>query len=70
MANGFHDSKGYRDEPLDDRDEEDPEYTIDPMFSGTHADGGEHRKIRHREVNPTPKSPAEMATFDPREEEV
>jgi hypothetical protein len=69
MVKGYHDSDGYRDEPLDNRDEENPEYIIDPMLSGTHADGGEHRVLRHKTAEPTLKSPADMATFDPRDEE-
>lgn len=69
MVKGYHSGDGYRIESLDDRDEEDPKYTIDPMLSGTHADGGKHRNLRHKEVEPVTKTPADLATFDPREME-
>ena len=64
---GYDTNEGYRVEPLDDRDAEDPEYEIDPMYSGTHDDGGEHRRLRHKEVEPVVKTPAERAVFDPTE---
>jgi len=64
---GYDTNEGYRSEPLDNRDSEDPEYTVDPMFSGTHADGGPHRKLRHRSLEEQ-RTPADLATFDPREE--
>jgi len=64
---GYDTSDGFRVEPLDDRDSDDPEYTIDPMFSGTQDDGGSHREIRHKSLEPTVKTPAERATFDPTE---
>ena len=64
---GYDTARGYRVEPLDDRDDEDPDWTIDPMFSGVHNDGGPHRKLRHKDIEPTIKTPAELATFDPTE---
>lgn len=55
---GYHDSDGYRIEPLDDRDEEDPEYEIDPEFSCTNTDfGGD---------DPAKEDIAAEPTFDPR----
>jgi hypothetical protein len=39
---GFDTSDGYRIEPLDDRDSDDPDFTIDPMLSCSNTDfGGE-----------------------------
>jgi len=36
--NGYDTAEGYRVEPLDDRDDEDPEYTIRPVFSSPDFD--------------------------------
>lgn len=61
---GYHSSDGYRIEPLDNRDEDEPEYTIDPVLSSSNTNfGGEDPATipDHSE-----KTPAEMATFDPR----
>ena len=64
---GYDTTDGYRIEPLDNRDEDDPGWSIDPMFSGTQDDGGPHRELRHKGVEPEIKTPAERATFDPTE---
>lgn len=65
---GYDTHDGFRDEPFDNRDDDDPEYTIDPMFSGTHADGGEHRELRHETLENTPETPSDVAVYDPRSE--
>lgn len=58
-------------EPLDDRDEEKPEYLVDPMLSGSniHIDG---RTDRHRGLRPDgeyeQRTAAEVAAYDPYEE--
>jgi len=50
--------------PIEEQREDEPEFTIDPMFSGTQADGGEHREERHRDLEAQPKTPAEVAMWD------
>jgi hypothetical protein len=62
---GYDTAEGYQYEPFDDRDEDDPEFVIDPMFSGTQADGDDHRKLRHRDLDGSGRTPADQATFDP-----
>lgn len=51
--------------PLDDRDEEEPEYEVDPRLSCCNTDfGGKDPAIDQR----SGEVPSELATFDPRSE--
>lgn len=67
---GYDTSDGYRIEPLDDRDEDDPEFTVDPILSGVENDGGD-RPDRHRGLQPDGsyerRTPSEVAAFDDEE---
>lgn len=63
--NGFDTSDGYRVEPLDNRDEDEPDYTIDPILSSSNTDFGGEDPAKIEEPTGTP---AERATFDPRNE--
>lgn len=69
--NGYDTAEGYHIGPLDDRDVENPDYTIDPMFSDTGNHGGD-RSDRHRGLTPEGeyegRTAAEMAAFDPEAE--
>lgn len=38
--NGYDTSKGFEIGPMDDRDDEEPEYTVDPALSCTNTDFG------------------------------
>lgn len=49
--------------PLDDRDDEEPEYEVDPAFSCTNTDFGGKDPAKS---TPTSDVPSEAATFDPR----
>jgi len=42
---GYHSSEGYRNEPLDDRDSDDPEFELIPEFSSNTDFGGEDPAI-------------------------
>lgn len=53
--------------PIEEQREEDPEFTIDPMFSGTHADGGKHREERHRDLEASPAPLSEKAAWSEEE---
>jgi hypothetical protein len=66
MVNGYHSEDGWSIEPLDDRDEDDPEYRIDPILSSSNTGFGGEDPAKTTVLSGTP---AEKATFDPRKEE-
>lgn len=62
---GFDSSEGYRIEPFDNRDDEEPDYEIRPELSSSNTDfGGKDPAI----IEEPTGTPAELATFDPRPE--
>jgi hypothetical protein len=57
---GYDTNEGYRIEPLDDRDDEDPHWSINPIYSSPDFQFSEEDPAT---VQPRSGTPAELATM-------
>jgi len=47
MTSGYHTNEGWVEAPLDDRDEENPDWVVDPDLSSTNTDFGKLKEEFH-----------------------